>query len=101
MVDLPSALNQRVLCQSGLSGQFVGLRRIFTVGISESGGVRHHAVTAVAFGTIEGLVGTFENGGSIIISRRQCRDTDRDRDLQVARTLLDRKWLAGDAAAQA
>ena len=56
-----------------------------------SGGVRHHAVAAVAFGAIERLIGALENAGRVVAGRRQCRDTDRDRDFEMARALLDRK----------
>src|SRR5260370_42130665 len=66
-----------------------------------SGGVRHHAIAAVALGAIERLVGALEHIGRGIIRLPERGETDRDRHLHAALAFADREGLRRDAPAQA
>src|ERR1700742_3626281 len=68
--------------------------------VSRSGGVRNHAITAVALGAIERLVGALEDrSGSVVHAER--RKPDRERHVDRLGALIDREWLAGNPPADA
>src|SRR4051812_7196751 len=64
-----------------------------------SSGIWDHAVAAIALGTIKRLVGALDDRrGTVPLPER--RDTNRDRDIDLARALLDRERLRRDPPAQ-